>query len=487
LLTKSILKLLINIHVNQGEGSLAKTIDSLAALEYDDKHKLIFVIADGMIIGSGNDRPTPRIVLDILGVDPLVEPDSFAFESLGDGNKQLNYGKVYAGLYETQGHVVPYVVVVKVGKPSERNRPGNRYVDFFESYYPNAVINRNSTSGKRDSQMILMRFLSRVHFNQAMSPLELELYHQMKNVIGVDPSYYEFIFSIDADTEVYPSSLNSLVAHMFRDSKIIGICGETELANEKKSWVTMIQVYEYFISHHLSKAFESMFGTVTCLPGCFSMFRIRTPVKNIPLLVSPSLVSDYSRVDVDTLHLKNLLHLGEDRYLTTLLLKHFPRMRTTFVHDAKCKTNAPESFSVLLSQRRRWINSTVHNLVELLRLPDLCGACCFNLRFVVFIDLFATFTQPAAIIYIGYLIYSLSTDSTTVFPFISLVMLAAIFGLQIIIFLMRGQWQHIFWMIFVSFRCFILFSRLILTYIILVHPCHSILCLLYSHLFLLAL
>jgi chitin synthase len=29
----------------------------------------------------------------------------------------------------------------------------------------------------------------------------------------------------------------------------------------------MIQVYEYYISHHLAKAFESLFGSVTCLPG----------------------------------------------------------------------------------------------------------------------------------------------------------------------------------------------------------------------------
>jgi len=53
------------------EESLKKTLDSLAVLKYDDKRKLLFVIADGMIIGSGNDRPTPRIVLDILGVGKL--------------------------------------------------------------------------------------------------------------------------------------------------------------------------------------------------------------------------------------------------------------------------------------------------------------------------------------------------------------------------------------------------------------------------------
>ena len=66
----------------------------------------------------------------------------------------------------------------------------------------------------------------------------------------------------------------------------------------------MIQVYEYFISHHMAKAFESLFGTVTCLPGrrererelmigCFSMYRIRGGVKNVPILISPGLIRDY--------------------------------------------------------------------------------------------------------------------------------------------------------------------------------------------------
>jgi chitin synthase len=37
---------------------------------------------------------------------------------------------------------VPYIVIVKVGKPTERPKPGNR--------------------GKRDSQMIIMHFLNKV-------------------------------------------------------------------------------------------------------------------------------------------------------------------------------------------------------------------------------------------------------------------------------------------------------------------------------------
>jgi len=305
----------------EGEESLAKTIDSLAYLEYDDKRKLIFIISDGMIIGSGNDRPTPRIVLDHMGIDPEIDPEALWYDSIGTGTNQVNMAKVYSGLYEYEGHPVPFIVVVKVGTHRETSRPGNR--------------------GKRDSQMILMRYLHNVHHNYPMTPLELELYHQMKNVIGVDPSFYEYILMVDADTVVMQDSLNMLISSMVRDSKVMGICGETRLANEKESWVTMIQVYEYFISHHLSKAFESLFGSVTCLPGCFCMYRIRTPVKGTPVLITKGIIEDYSECIVDTLHKKNLLSLGEDRYLTTLMLKHFPQLKITFTKDARCLTNAP--------------------------------------------------------------------------------------------------------------------------------------------------
>lgn len=106
----------------EDEESLRRAIDSAARMRYDDKRKLLVIICDGMIIGQGNDRPTPRIVLDILGVPETVDPEPLSFESLGEGMKQHNMGKVYSGLYEVQGHIVPFLVVVKIGKPSEVSR-----------------------------------------------------------------------------------------------------------------------------------------------------------------------------------------------------------------------------------------------------------------------------------------------------------------------------------------------------------------------------
>ncbi|KNZ77066.1 Chitin synthase 8 [Termitomyces sp. J132] len=410
----------------EGEDSLRRTIDSLAALNYDDKRKLIFIICDGNIIGSGNDRTTPRIALDILGVDPTLDPEPLLFKSVGEGSKAINYGKVYSGLYEFEGHVVPYMVVVKVGKPTERSKPGNR--------------------GKRDSQILLLHYLNRVHFDAPMSPLELEIYHQMRNVIGIDPAFYEYIFTIDADTTVTPEALNRLVATSADDSSIIGVCGETKLQNEEGSWWTMIQVYEYYISHHLSKAFESLFGSVTCLPGCFTLFRIRTADKGRPIIISNRIIDEYAEPNVDTLHKKNLFSLGEDRFLTTLLMKHFPTFKTKFCPDAVARTVAPESWRILFSQRRRWINSTIHNLCELVMLPELFGFCCFSMRFFVFIDLLGTLILPATVVYLFYLIIVVSTHQQAL-PMIAIIMIAVTYGLQAIIFILKREFMLCGWMV----------------------------------------
>lgn len=176
------------------------------------------------------------------------------------------------------------------------------------------------------------------------------------------------------------------------------------------------------------------------------MYRLRTADKGKPLIISDVMIRDYSDCVIDTLHKKNLLSLGEDRYLTTLMTKHFPYMSYKFVPEAYCQTAAPETWSVLLSQRRRWINSTIHNLAELVWLEELCGFCCFSMRFVVFIDLFGTIILPATCAYLGYLIYNVAAGKGQ-FPLISIIMLAAVYGLQALIFLLKRQWQHIGWMI----------------------------------------
>jgi chitin synthase len=153
---------------------------------------------------------------------------------------------------------------------------------------------------------------------------------------------------------------------------------------------------------------------------------------------------EYSRNDVETLHEKNLYHLGEDRMLTTLLLKYYPDRSLTFIPEAACWTIVPHTFKILLSQRRRWINSTVHNMFELLKVNTMCGVCCVSMKVVVFIDLIATMILPASYCYAMYLLFLVFFEDLPV-SIVLLILYGIIMGVQVVVFILRSRWEYIWW------------------------------------------
>ena len=213
----------------------------------------------------------------------------------------------------------------------------------------------------------------------------------------------------------------------------------------------MIQVYEYFISHAMGKGFESIFGGVTCLPGCFCMYRVKIPKGDgyfVPILSNPDIVDEYASNSTETLHRKNLLLLGEDRYLSTLMLRTFPKRKMVYLPKAICKTQVPDDFRVLISQRRRWINSTIHNLMELIMVPQLCGLFCCSMQFVIFLDLLGTVVLPASFGFLIYLIIRCILDQVITIP---LLFFLAVFFLQALLILFTSLrplrfLSHLFWL-----------------------------------------
>ncbi|CAL9734412.1 chitin synthase 3 [Monosporozyma servazzii] len=426
---------------SEDEDGLRTTLDSLATTDYPNSHKLIMVVCDGLIKGSGNDKTTPEIALSMMG-DFVTEPEDvlpYSYVAVASGSKRHNMAKIYAGFYkydnstipEEKQQRVPIITIVKCGTSEEQgsSKPGNR--------------------GKRDSQIILMSFLQKITFDERMSQLEFQLLKNIWQITGLMGDFYETVLMVDADTKVFPDSLKHMIAEMVRDPSVMGLCGETKIANKRQSWVTAIQVFEYYISHHQSKAFESVFGSVTCLPGCFSLYRIKSPKGSdgywVPILSNPDIVERYSDNVTNTLHKKNLLLLGEDRYLSYLMLKTFPRRKQIFVPKAACKTVVPDTFKVLLSQRRRWINSTVHNLFELVLIRDLCGTFCFSMQFVIMIELIGTLVLPLAICFTIYVIIFAIISHPT--PVLTLVLLALILGLPgLLVVVTATRWSYLIWM-----------------------------------------
>lgn len=222
---------------SEGEEGIRSTLDSLAMTDYPNSHKTILVICDGIIKGKGEEFSTPDIVLGMLKdpVIPIDEVQPYSYVAVATGSKRHNMAKVYTGFYDygetsiipmDKQQRVPMMVVVKCGTPEEstQSKPGNR--------------------GKRDSQIILMSFLQKVMFDERMTELEFEMFNGMWNVTGIPPDFYEVVLMVDADTKVFPDSLTHMVSAMVKDPEIMGLCGETKIANKTDSWVTMIQVFE---------------------------------------------------------------------------------------------------------------------------------------------------------------------------------------------------------------------------------------------------
>lgn len=223
---------LVTAYSESVEG-LRTTLDSLATSDYPNSHKLILVIADGMVKGAGNTLTTPEICLTMMKefVIPPSEVEAHSYVAIADGHKRHNMAKVYAGFYDyddatterSKQQRVPIVLVAKCGNPLEANdaKPGNR--------------------GKRDSQIVLMAFLQKVMFDERMTTFEYEFFNSIWRATGVSPDRYELVLCVDADTKIFPDSLTRMVSCMVHDEEIMGLCGETKIANKAETFVTMMQ------------------------------------------------------------------------------------------------------------------------------------------------------------------------------------------------------------------------------------------------------
>ncbi|KAL7552851.1 hypothetical protein ACHAWF_016096 [Thalassiosira exigua] len=408
---------------NEGDNELRKGVKSVMNSTYPDENKVLVILSDGLVTGGGESMSTPEHLANILGFDMDDDDESYLYDCIGLEFKR-NCARVYHGILQKGHKFLKFIVIIKCGLPGEAEttaKPGNR--------------------GKRDSQLIMMDYYNRIHHGRELCELDSAIQLAMFD-LNLEADMVRFLLTIDADTRVDTMAINHMVYAMLKNDKVIALCGETKVDNKASSWVTMVQVFEYYCSHHLKKAFEAAFGCVTCLPGCFTMYRVIAN-DGTPLLPGDGILYEYSRNDIETLHEKNLYHLGEDRLLTTLLLKYHPDKQLTFVPEATCWTIVPHTFRILLSQRRRWINSTMHNMFELL-FVNLRGVCCMSMKVVVFLDLIATMILPASYIYSLYLFFLVFFEDLPVSS-VLLLLYGVIMGVQVIVFVLRSRWEYMWW------------------------------------------
>ncbi|KRY30196.1 ER degradation-enhancing alpha-mannosidase-like protein 1 [Trichinella spiralis] len=163
-----------------------------------------------------------------------------------------------------------------------------------------------------------------------------------------------FLLTIDGDSKFNPASVQKLVDLMKKNTRLGAACGRIHPLG--KGIMIWYQKFEYAIAHWFQKAAEHVFGCVLCAPGCFSLFRASA-------LMDDNVLNKYTKLPVEA-HQFVQYDQGEDRWLSTLLLKQGYRIEYAAAADAE--TYAPEGFSEFFNQRRRWVPSSLANTLDLL-------------------------------------------------------------------------------------------------------------------------
>ena len=164
-----------------------------------------------------------------------------------------------------------------------------------------------------------------------------------------------FLLALDGDVDFQPEAIIKVVDLMKRNPMVGAACGRIHPTGS--GYMQWYQKFEYAIGHWLQKSTEHVLGCVLCSPGCFSLFRGRA-------VMDDNVMRTYTTVASKPEHYIQY-DQGEDRWLCTLLLKQGWRVEYSAASDSF--TACPLTFKEFYNQRRRWMPSTLLNVVDLIK------------------------------------------------------------------------------------------------------------------------
>lgn len=157
---------------------------------------------------------------------------------------------------------------------------------------------------------------------------------------GVMESRNELVVFVDSDSFLDPFAIRNLV-QPFKDPKMGGVSGRTDVANTYTNTLTKMQSVRYYIAFRIMKAAEAFFDSVTCLSGPLSCYRRSIVLKNIDSWLNQKFLGQKAT-------------FGDDRAMTNFVLNEY---RTSYQDTAICSTIVPNRYKVFIKQQMRWKRS----------------------------------------------------------------------------------------------------------------------------------
>ncbi len=157
---------------------------------------------------------------------------------------------------------------------------------------------------------------------------------------GARRAHGEILIYVDSDSFLRRDAVRKIVQG-FANPAVAAVSGHTDVANVRTNMLTRMQNVRYTVAFRIMKAAESVFGAVTCCPGCFSAYR-RSCVLEI---LEPWLQQRFLGVPAT---------FGDDRSLTNFLLRKY---KVIYSSEAVATTIVPDGHQKFLKQQLRWKKS----------------------------------------------------------------------------------------------------------------------------------
>ncbi|MGI6175246.1 MAG: glycosyltransferase family 2 protein [Christensenellales bacterium] len=157
---------------------------------------------------------------------------------------------------------------------------------------------------------------------------------------GIHMAKHDLVVFVDSDSFLDSLAIRNIV-QPFKDPKMGGVTGRTDVANTYTNALTKMQSVRYYIAFRVMKAAESYFDAVTCLSGPLSCYKKELVLENMEAWLDQKFLGQKAT-------------FGDDRAMTNFILKNH---RTCYQDTAICATIVPNRHKVFLKQQMRWKRS----------------------------------------------------------------------------------------------------------------------------------
>ncbi len=159
---------------------------------------------------------------------------------------------------------------------------------------------------------------------------------------GVKRSRHDIVIFVDSDSFIEPGAVRHLVKY-FADANIGAVSGHTDVYNRSTNVLTQMQALRYYVAFKVYKAAESVFGNVTCCPGCCSAYRRAYLMEFVDEWLHQTFFGKECT-------------FGDDRSLTNFMIRKY---QAAYSPEAMAYTVVPDNFGKYIRQQQRWKKSWI--------------------------------------------------------------------------------------------------------------------------------